>query len=186
MVIAASVLLPIGASAGVRVSINAHVSNNQQYEYADEGDPWFEDGDERGVEKISYEFQWSIYGGNHVLRCRQVNFHISNNSWTFGPWMIRDGYCHQSCHIHHQHHYYHHKVIDRHWRREYVRGGHQGAPHYYYVYRPMYQHGPSHQRAYRYEYHRDRYDHGDNQRHDNDRQDHDEHHDDHGDHHDHH
>jgi hypothetical protein len=73
MIIATGILLPMGAFAGVNVSINAHVSNNQHYEYSDEGDPWFEDGDDRGLEKISYEFQWSIYGGAHILRYRQVH-----------------------------------------------------------------------------------------------------------------
>lgn len=156
MIIAAGILLPIGASAGVRVSVNAHVSNNQHYEYSDEGDPWFEDGDERGPEKISNEFQWSIYGGGHVLRYRQVNFHESNGSWAFGPWMNRDGYCSPSCHIRHQHHFYHRKAVDRHWNREYVRGGHQGGPRYSYVYRPANRYGPSQRKAYRYDYQRDR------------------------------
>jgi hypothetical protein len=166
MIIATSILLPLGTFAGVRVNINAHVSNNPQYEYSDEGDPWFEDGEEKGPEKMSYEFQWSIYGGAHVLRYRQVHFHVSNDSWTFGPWMHQDGYCPNNCRLHHRHHFYQRKPVDRHWNREIVRGGRQGGPRYYYVYRPDYKGVRSNRKSYRYEYQRDKYEHGEDQRND--------------------
>ena len=135
MIIATGVLVPLGAFAEVRVSVNTHYSNNQQCDHSDEGDPWFEDGDENGPEKISYEYQWSIYSGNHVLRYRQVNYHIYNNSWTFGPWKHRDGYCHRSCHLRHPHKYYHPRFSNHRWNREHVRGNHSPNISYRYVYK---------------------------------------------------
>lgn len=149
LILASAFLLPISGFADVRVSVNAHYSNNQYQEYKDEGEPWFEDGYERGPEKMSYEFQWSISGGIHVLRSREIYFNSINSSWSFGPWIVRDGFCHRSCRLNHQHHYYH-RHASLYWSRSQLKR-HNGA-HYSYMYRPRGPHLRPGHTVYKYDY----------------------------------
>lgn len=153
LIIATGILLPVSAIADVQISVNAQYSNNQ--EYVDDGDGWFEGDEDRGDKQASFEYQWSISGGNHVLRYRQVFFHVSNSSWSFGPWMVRSGYCHRDCHLHHTHHYYR-PHPSPYWSRQHDKNNH-GRYHYYYKPRPV---GPRFhrppQKVYHHEYYRDR------------------------------
>lgn len=145
-----SLLLSVSSFANMRVNINAQYTNHQSHDYIDEGEPWFEDGDERGTEKMSYEFQWSISGGNHVLKSREIYFHTINNSWSFGPWMVRDGFCHNSCRMNHQHHYYY-RHASPYWSRSHIRRFH-GEQHYSYMYRPRGSHYRPGHKVYKYDY----------------------------------
>lgn len=116
-------------------------------DYTDDGDPWFEESDDCGDSHVSFEYQWSMYGSGHVLRYRQVTFHIENNLWVFGPWLIKTNYCHQSCRLHHHHVFYHH-VSNTDWHRVYDNRKHV----YFYEYRnPRYVHF-GHNKVYRHEY----------------------------------
>ncbi|NLL11940.1 MAG: hypothetical protein GX267_00905 [Fibrobacter sp.] len=115
-------------------------------EYVDDGDPWFEEYESSGPARVSFEYQWSIRGGAHVLRYRRVTFHTIDNSWVFGPWMIKVNYCHHSCNLHHKHVFYR-PVVHANWHRVYDRS----KKIYIYEYRnPAHDHRK--QIVYRHEY----------------------------------
>jgi hypothetical protein len=115
-------------------------------DYVDDGDPWFEECESSGPLRVSFEYQWSICDGAHVLRYRKVTFHTIDNSWVFGPWMIKTNYCHHSCDLHHDHVFYH-PVVHTNWHRVY----NKSKKVYIYEYRSPSHHHHKHT-VYRHEY----------------------------------
>ncbi len=131
---------------------NSHSACEYEVEadYVSDGDPWFEECESSGPARVSFEYQWSVRGGGHVLRYRKVTFHTSNNSWAFSPWMIKVNYCHPSCKLHHNHVFYR-RAATANWHRvyntskkvyvyEYRNPGHNHREHkvYRHEYKPVY------------------------------------------------
>jgi len=153
LLIAAGMLFPLATFADVSVSVSVNGPDRQyNVTYKDYGDPWFENEVIHDNGTGSVEYQWSINNARYVLRHRQVFFNIHQNLWSFGPWMILDGYCSPNCAIHHNHQFYHPRRAPNHWQREVIRDKHYGQK-YYYVYRPEYnRYNSSGAKVYRYHY----------------------------------
>lgn len=150
--VSAAMLLPVVVFAEVNFHLsisNTHSACEYEVEadYVNDGDPWFEECEVNGPSRVSFEYQWSIHGGGHVLRYRKVTFHTVNNAWIFGPWMVKVNYCHPACRLHHNHVFYHrvahpdwHRVFDSR-KRVYVyeyRNPHHSHDKQYKVYRHEY------------------------------------------------
>lgn len=150
--ISTAVLIPVVAFAEVNFHLSVGNTHDDceyvaEADYTDDGEPWFEESENCGEANASFEYQWSIHGGGHVLRYRQVTFQVESNLWVFGPWLIKTNYCHQSCGLNHHHVYYHH-VSHPNWHRVYDNRKHI----YIYEYsNPRYIHN-GHHKIYRHEY----------------------------------
>lgn len=149
--VSTAMLIPavIFAEINFHLSIgNTHSACEYEVEadYVDDGDPWFEECESSGPSRVSFEYQWSIRGGAHVLRYRRVTFHTTNNSWAFSPWMINVNYCHHSCNLHHNHVYYR-PVVHANWHRVY----NKSRQIYVYEYKAP-GHDHRNQKVYRHEY----------------------------------
>ncbi len=152
----AAIILPATLFADVQINFNAtgytsvHNGNNPEEEQ------WFEGDEYNGNSRMSLEYQWSSSNGNNALQFRQVNFFPLTGAWVFGPWVIKDHYCHNSCNIHHVHKYYHHRSPAPQWRREYSRVEHRHI--YHYGHQPVYRDHHIHQAPVKV-YHHERYTH---------------------------
>lgn len=153
--VSTAMLIPavVFAEINFHLSIgNTHSACEYEVEadYVDDGDPWFEESESSGPSRVSFEYQWSVRGGGHVLRYRKVTFHTINNSWAFGPWMLKVNYCHPSCKLHHNHVFYR-RAAHANWHRVYNRSkkiyvyeyrnpGHNHREHkvYRHEYKPVY------------------------------------------------
>lgn len=148
--ISAAMLFPAALFADVNVQLSIGTHDDCEYadevEYTDDGEPWFEECEANGSAKLSFEYQWSLHGSNHVLRYRQVTFHTIDNAWAFGPWMVKVNYCHPSCRLHHSHVYYHH-ASHHNWHRAY---DHHRKIYVYEYRHPNQRFG--HAKVYRHEY----------------------------------
>lgn len=132
--ISVALLLPAALFADVSVSVrvgSGHSGCHHAEEvYKDYGDPWFEECESSWPNRVSFEYQWTLHGPGHVLRYREVRFHLLSGAWFFGPWMVKENYCHPSCTFHHHHVFYkHHSHPD--WCRVYD----HSAGIFYYEYR---------------------------------------------------
>lgn len=139
------------ADVSINLSFTTRADNydcDVDVDYVDEGEPWFEEEECSGPERISFEYQWSMHGSGHVLRYRRVSFHTVSGAWVFGPWLVKVNYCHPACNVHHKHIYYHKNVSHPHWYRVY--DNHKQV--YYYEYRKP-DHGHRNEyKVYRHEY----------------------------------
>jgi hypothetical protein len=147
--LSAALLFPAALFADVNVSVRIGDGHDhcEQIEYRDDGDPWFESCESSWPHRVSIEYQWSFHGPRHVLRYRQVSFHLLTGAWVFGPWMIKTDYCHPSCAVHH-HHIYFPRRPDPDWCRVY---DHKAHVHYY-EFRKRDHHNYHHVKIHRYEY----------------------------------
>jgi hypothetical protein len=127
---AAVLLIPAALFAEVHISIKAGVAVAQS---TPDDESWFEGDQFSDNAEMSFEYNWNLDNGRRVLQYRQVSFFPIDGTWAFGPWMIRSGFCHSSCHLHHVHNYYHHCGNAPQWRREYSHHDRYNHPQYRYV-----------------------------------------------------
>jgi hypothetical protein len=127
---AAVLLIPAALFAEVHININAGVAVAQS---TPDDESWFEGDQYNDNTEMSFEYNWTSDNGQRVLQYRQVSFFPIDGTWAFGPWMIRGGFCHSSCHMHHVHNYYHHSGNAPQWRREYSHCDRYNHPQYRYI-----------------------------------------------------
>ncbi|NLE01274.1 MAG: hypothetical protein GX640_15520 [Fibrobacter sp.] len=157
---AVGLLVPVAVSA--EVNIDVHISNNPQsskasdnikradYDFIDDGDPFFEDAPSQGPLRISFEYQWSLLGSSYILRYREVRFNPWADNWVFGPWLIKENVCHHSCKQRHDHVFYHPKKTSVNWRRQIRKQNGRTVCYYEFVQPASYRRGSS--KIYRHEY----------------------------------
>jgi hypothetical protein len=126
---AAVLLLPAALFAEVHININAGVAVSQNIP---DDEAWFEGDRYSNNSEMSFEYNWNLDKGRRVLQYRQVSFFPVNGTWAFGPWLVRGGVCHSSCHLHHAHNFYHHSGVAPQWRREYSHRDQYNRPQYRY------------------------------------------------------
>lgn len=126
---AAVLLIPAALFAEVHININAGVAVAQNYS---DDEPWFEGNQYSNNTEMSFEYNWNLDNGRRVLQYRQVSFFPVNGTWGFGPWMVRRGFCHSTCQLHHAHNFYHRCGDAPQWRREFSHRDQYNRPQYRY------------------------------------------------------
>ncbi|NLW33298.1 MAG: hypothetical protein GXY77_17775 [Fibrobacter sp.] len=87
-------LIPVSILAEINVNFSINSGCNtgvvREVEYIAYGEPWFDGHICEGSSRISFEYQWSHYGSDYVLRYRKVTFNTFSNAWVFGAWNVKE------------------------------------------------------------------------------------------------